>query len=117
MTIFDKYVNFTLNTDEEYTYSCSNLNLAGLMGELNYVPGDLCYSLESVVDGPCGCEATPTPVHNEGVLSTEAPVEVTIEDPNEGSSEFLGESAGARFGSDGFAIVAIVASIFSWTMM
>jgi hypothetical protein len=56
-------------------------------------------------------------VHNEGVLSTEAPVEVTIEDPNEGSSEFLGESAGARFGSDGFAIVAIVASIFSWTMM
>jgi hypothetical protein len=115
MTIFDELVSFTLG-DEIFEYTCAEMNLAGLYGTLNVLPGDMCYSLEPVVDGPCACEVPPTPV----TATDEAPVEGTLEGiSSEGTdkSSSESESAGARFGSDGFAIVAIVASIFSWTMM
>jgi len=129
MTILYEYVTFALSIDKVYSYTCTDLNLAGLKGKLNDIPsdmGDLCYSLESVVDGPCGCEVPPTPWDNTDTdtdtdtATYEAPVEATIEGiDSEGTdkSSLESESAGARFGSDGFAIVAIVASIFSWTMM
>jgi len=125
ITIFYEYVTFALSIDKVYSYTCTNLFVAGLKGKLNDIPsdmGDLCYSLESVVDGPCACEVPPTPWDNTDTdtATYEAPVEATIEGiDSEGTdkSSLESESAGARFGSDGFAIVAIVASIFSWTVM
>jgi hypothetical protein len=123
--------NFVTYRGEEY--SCLFLNLFGLAGKFNETE---CNALPSLVNGPCGCDATPPPVNapiSEEVPSIEtneapvedtvdetiedAPVEDTVEETTENSDEALNGSAASRFGNGGFAIVAVVTSIFSWTMM
>merc|ERR1712232_1166975 len=50
------------NRDAEVTmstgdvYFCYQLNLAGMLGYLTDIPGDLCNALPAIVDEPCGCE-------------------------------------------------------------
>jgi len=123
MTSLNNYVTF-----EGESYSCRFWNVYGLAGRLDETE---CNALPSIVSGPCGCDATSPPVEVPStevpVVSTvedtvkdtvkDTPVEVTVEEPTKSSDEALNESAAARFGNGGLAIVAVVASIFSWTMM
>lgn len=70
--------NVTLITGD--SYYCYQLNLAGMLGYLQNIPGDLCNALPPIVEKPCGCQGgseTMTPV----VDPTNAPVADTTNAP------------------------------------
>lgn len=135
------YNNITLITGEQYT--CSQLNLAALMGYLQDVPGDLCTALPSIVNEPCECttslseEETSPPtvaigspteelsediiensmvddVKTDGDLSEETEEEETVE---ESIGEETTESAATFLGLDKYVTTIVMASIISWAIV
>jgi hypothetical protein len=127
------YNNVTMITGEEY--SCSQLNLAALMGYLQDVPGDLCNVLPSLVNEPCECisvveETSPPSVANETsteITEEKDPAEDAVETDG-GLSEETDEveepteyetsgGAGLSQGLRKFDIAAATASVLSWILV
>jgi len=120
MTNLDNTVTMELTGQ---AYYCYELNLAGLMGYLQNIPGDLCNTLPAMVSEPCGCPGTSPPVvpifeEPDTVTSDEVDealgdIEIPVE--NEPLDE-APESAAACSSNDGFTIAAVMAFIFSHVM-
>ena len=123
------YNNVTMITGEQY--SCSQLNLAALMGYLQDVPGDLCNVLPSIVDEPCECTSLSEVVTLPPIVADETPTEVLKEDltevavetdskpetDEETSEEKTSESAALYPGLNKFATAVVMVSVFSWVVV
>jgi len=131
------YNDVTMITGE--TYSCTQLNLAALMGYLQDVPGDLCNVLPGIVAGPCECSGTttetPTPTIGDETPTDPEPIEditditkATSESDPDVTEEVVDEtvdetiegdtsgSAALSHGLDKFTFAAAMAAIF-WKMI
>lgn len=113
----------TMITGEQY--SCAQLNLAGLMGYFQNVPGDLCSNLPPLVKEPCECTVpivetptaeTPITVSDEEETENEISpedspgVEEVISETNEDDAS---GSAALSLGLNKLTFVAAVGSLFS----
>ncbi len=84
-------------------YYCSQLNLAGLFGYLQFVPGDLCNALPPIVAEPCGCTG--------GVVD---PITGEVGNPSSDSAGGSSTTSAATFSKIGFGVTALATSILSW---
>jgi len=119
--------NVTMITGD--SYYCYQLNLAAQLGYLENIPGDLCNSLPTIVNEPCGCTgmvepgtqtespvdtsvgtpAAPAPVTDVEVVVTDAPV-----------TDAVPESAPSGATSNGnffLTVAAAVVTTFGWMMI
>jgi hypothetical protein len=113
MTNFN--INVSLETGEEYTcYELDQLAQQGYLQKALGDVGDVCNSLPARVNELCGCtsgDQTSVALDSEDGPVTNSP----WDDGGKGEASSTSSASISSF-IGGFAISAVVTSIFSWTM-
>ncbi len=96
---------------EEMEYYCYALNTAALVGYLQEVPGDLCQTLPSLVNEPCGCTTPLVDKPGAGNANNGGGSKTQVGGSKSMSSAAISSVRG------GLAIAAAAGSVFSWMMV